>query len=136
MRLEELQETKRLLLLEIYVKLKGIHAGTLSGVRSLISTSFDMLLARPAGLAAERVADDAFCDCIAASYAVATALILSTAGACIGAPSAVADSAMTVVSKLVKLKHKIYSISLRSRSSEKHAPVTTRLPSRARYLPQ
>jgi hypothetical protein len=87
-----------LLVLEACVKLKGIHAGTLSGVRSLISTSFVMLLARPAGLAAERVADVAFCGCIAASCAVATEPILSTAGACVGAPSGVVDSAMIVES--------------------------------------
>ena len=98
-----------MLVLEVCVKLKGIHAGTLSGVRSLISTSFVMLLVRPAGLAAERVADVALCGCIAASYPVAAEPILSTTGTCVGAPSGVADSAMIVVSKSGENKAQDYN---------------------------
>jgi hypothetical protein len=57
MRQEQLQETEILLDVEVCVELDERRAGTLLGVRSLISTSVATLLGRAAGLAAVGVAD-------------------------------------------------------------------------------
>ena len=69
-------------------------------MRSLISTSFVVLLASPAERVAAEFAGVPFSGCMPPSYAVATELILSMAGVCVDGPSGVADSVMLVVLKL------------------------------------
>jgi len=65
MRLERLQATEGVLVDMISVELNGIHTGTLSGVRSLISTSLVTFKGSATGLAAAADGGVADCCCIA-----------------------------------------------------------------------
>lgn len=94
MRLERLRETEGVSVDGIYAKLKRERAGALSGVRSLISTSFVTLFWGVAGLPDNGVPDCCCTCCIAAWYAVAAADILGAVESCSGTPSGVAVSAI------------------------------------------
>lgn len=94
-RLERLRETEGISADEIHIELKRMRAGILSGVRSLISTSFVRVLGSAAGLPADIGGADCCCTCcIAAWYAVAAADILGVVGSCSGTPSGAVNSAI------------------------------------------